>query len=314
MTNEALQLWLVGIGWGGLSIGVGLFIVARRRARLWRVLARLVAGVLLALALTCLWYRYRPRPTPRTWQPHPAVTVSVRTLDTPRPTVISGAVVDLSHPGLEIITSQPRDDGRFEARTTQAFVEATDVALGINAHFFTPFTSNHPLDFYPREGDPVRAIGFAAADGVVHTSKLWRGAVIYFGDDGRASVTPPVDGVWDAVGGRNILVTDGKVAPLTDRGTAPRVGLGIADDGLTLVTAVVDGRQPGYSEGMSLPELAALMIEMGAHDAIELDGGGSATLAVAGDGGAEVINCPIHTRIPGRQRPVASHLGVRFSR
>ena len=47
-------------------------------------------------------------------------------------------------------------------------------------------------------------------------------------------------------------------------------------------------------------------------DAIELDGGGSATLVTEGeDGQPEVLSSPIHQRIPGRERPVANHLGVR---
>ena len=74
---------------------------------------------------------------------------------------------------------------------------------------------------------------------------------------------------------------------------------------------IVDGRQPNYSEGITLSELAELMREFGAYHALNLDGGGSSTLVVAGvDGQPRVLNSPIHTRIPGRERPVATHLGV----
>ncbi len=53
----------------------------------------------------------------------------------------------------------------------------------------------------------------------------------------------------------------------------------------------------------------------GAHDAIELDGGGSATLA--GRDAQErpcLLSRPVHTKIPGRQRPVANHLGLIYAR
>lgn len=61
----------------------------------------------------------------------------------------------------------------------------------------------------------------------------------------------------------------------------PRTMAGLQDDGdLLLVT--VDGRQPGYSIGMSFDEQARVMQALGAHDALNLDGGGSTTMAVGG--------------------------------
>ncbi len=81
----------------------------------------------------------------------------------------------------------------------------------------------------------------------------------------------------------------------------PRTAVGVTGDGkLLLVT--VDGRQP-MAAGMTLDELARLMLQMGATDAINLDGGGSTTLAVRG---GLVINSPSE----GRQRPVANAVVV----
>jgi len=312
MTGAALNLWLVGIGVGGVALA-GALSWWSHGARPWRRLAaRIVAAPVLLLAVYCLWYRFRPWPTPRHWKPHPAVTVQVLTRDAPRPVVLSVATVDLDHPGLELVLSEPAADGQFAARTTEQFADEQGLQLAVNAQFFTPFSSTHPMQFYPQTGELVRAVGFAASDGATISAQQWRGAILYFDRDGRGSATAP-DAVWDAVGGRNVLVTDGEAQPLADKGTAPRVGLGLDPAGRTLIIAVVDGRQPGYSEGMTLPELAALMAELGAHDAIELDGGGSAALVVRDGEDLAVINTPIHTRIPGRLRPVASNLGIRFS-
>ncbi len=44
---------------------------------------------------------------------------------------------------------------------------------------------------------------------------------------------------------------------------------------------------------------------------MNLDGGGSSTMVVAGrDGQSRVLNSPIDNYIPGRERPVANHLGI----
>ena len=67
----------------------------------------------------------------------------------------------------------------------------------------------------------------------------------------------------------------------------PRTLAGVRPDGkLLLVT--VDGRRPGWSTGMTLPEAARLMRSLGARDALNLDGGGSTTMTVRG----EVVNRP----------------------
>lgn len=62
----------------------------------------------------------------------------------------------------------------------------------------------------------------------------------------------------------------------------PRNGIGFNADKTMLMVAVADGYQPGYSIGMTQKELAALFTEFGATNAMELDGGGSATMWVDG--------------------------------
>ena len=50
----------------------------------------------------------------------------------------------------------------------------------------------------------------------------------------------------------------------------------------------VDGRQPAHSVGMNLPELAQFLLEMGALEAMNLDGGGSTTMFLDG----KLVNKP----------------------
>ena len=70
-------------------------------------------------------------------------------------------------------------------------------------------------------------------------------------------------------------------------GRQPRTLAGVRPDG-TLLLVTVDGRLPGWSAGMTLPEAARLMRSLGATDALNLDGGGSTTMVVRG----EVVNRP----------------------
>jgi hypothetical protein len=56
----------------------------------------------------------------------------------------------------------------------------------------------------------------------------------------------------------------------------PRCALGVTDDELLAVCC--DGRRSGVDAGLALDELAQLMVSFGAREAVNLDGGGSATL------------------------------------
>jgi exopolysaccharide biosynthesis protein len=73
------------------------------------------------------------------------------------------------------------------------------------------------------------------------------------------------------------------------------------DGGLLLVT--VDGRRPGWSAGVTLREGARVMRSLGARDALNLDGGGSTSMAVRG----RLANLPSD---PGGERRVSDVLLV----
>jgi hypothetical protein len=91
----------------------------------------------------------------------------------------------------------------------------------------------------------------------------------------------------EAVGGFPMLLHDG--TPMLDRQTVrpefglnrhPRTAIGWTTDRSRLFFVVVDGRQPPYSDGMSLPELTWLFQRLGADHALNLDGGGSTALVI----------------------------------
>ena len=74
------------------------------------------------------------------------------------------------------------------------------------------------------------------------------------------------------------------------QGDQPRTAVGVIDDN-HLVFVVVDGRSPGYSQGVTLTGLADIMLGLGATTAYNLDGGGSTTMYFNGS----LVNNPLGT-------------------
>ena len=117
--------------------------------------------------------------------------------------------------------------------------------------------------------------------------------------------------VEEAVGGGPRLLTHGQVTvdgaaegfdPGIVGGTHPRTAVGTSRDGRRLILLTVDGRQ-AISRGVTLADLAMILKRYGAWDAINLDGGGSTAMAVAG----LVVNSPSGA---GTERRVAETLLV----
>jgi len=110
-----------------------------------------------------------------------------------------------------------------------------------------------------------------------------------------------------AVGGRQVLVRDGVPQDIGDTVPEPRTAVGFSRDGRRMYLLTVDGRQAD-SRGVTLTELGRLMAELGAHNALNLDGGGSSTLLAREPGQAtvQVENSPSD----GSERPVPNGLAL----
>jgi exopolysaccharide biosynthesis protein len=122
----------------------------------------------------------------------------------------------------------------------------------------------------------------------------------------------PWSAAEDVLGAGPRLVAGGRVEITTARERMlptfatdrhPRTAIGRLRDGRALLL-VVDGRQPAWSVGMSLEELARLFLDFGAVDAINLDGGGSTTMTVE----RKIVNKPSD---PAGERPVSDAIVVR---
>ena len=89
------------------------------------------------------------------------------------------------------------------------------------------------------------------------------------------------------------IVDDGALVVSPGDAIHPRTAMGVDREGRGVWLGVVDGRQPGFSEGMTVYELAKLMLALGCWDAANLDGGGSSVMGlVDGEGRLKVMNSP----------------------
>lgn len=243
------------------------------------------------------------------------------------------AKVDLTSPGLEVVVTEALEAAPEDAKT-EAVLSPTDewarthgLVLAINANFY---------GIVDRPSKTADIIGLSISDGrVVSEPRSYEGIndpAVVFSRDGKARVLVPPPGfdygvVYDGVAGigaspsdpdhHGLIVQDGenigesaRVAPLVRH---PRTAVGVDQQGDTLFVLVIDGRQPEWSVGVTLPELAAILIDHGVDDALNLDGGGSSAFVFMPEspGSAEPL-APITNRpSDGYFRAVANHLGFR---
>ena len=108
-----------------------------------------------------------------------------------------------------------------------------------------------------------------------------------------------------AVGGGPVLVYDGRIRVTNEeeglfmhgeKDMHPRSAIGYTRDGRIIVLAV-QGRTPGVAAGVTLGQEAKILRDLGAYEAINLDGGGSSCMLV---NGKETI----HPSDKGGERPV----------
>lgn len=283
--------------------------------RRWRrVGLSLAAAAALALALAAgfLWWA-RPARAPVTEALFEGIEYQRLIRDAPRPIVIHAVAVDLRAPGIAAaVTPGDRSRGKdARARRTSDFLRGAGAQVAINGSFFSPFSSRRPWDFYPREGDPVDVHGIAIANGeLVSRDDHPLPALCVEGRRARISPRGCAATAREALAGGALLLRAGEVVAPREAALHPRTAVGLDARGETLWLVVVDGRQRAYSEGVTPRELAAILAELGATDALNLDGGGSSTLVAEVNGEARVLNSPVHTGLPTRERPVANHLAI----
>lgn len=248
--------------------------------------------------------------------PFVGVTLITRTETLPRTENMHIAEIDLTAPGIRFELTPPGGTLETVRQTTVDFLNQEHAQLGINSHFFLPFPSTDvnamliglaasngnvyssfeaPVQSYAIVTDaPALNIDSSNQAGIVHDDTSFA--------DGKHVLENTT--LWTTVSGSAQIVTNGvKSIPtyldathptglLTPPGPAnysnsnswynltnARTAIGLSQDNRTLFLFTVDNA--GGSRGMTVGEVADLLInDYGVYNALNLDGGGSTTMAM----------------------------------
>ena len=291
-----------------------------------RILKRVLAGfgriLLTLLTLYTIFYLIaairRPARSDVSEAHFQGVTYHRIAKNEPRALMLHVMAVDLSAEGVEVFVTPPDSLTRIDhsnARKTTEFSAEFDAQVAMNASFFYTFTVGTPLTFYPETGEPVTTVGLSIADGVEYSADDDHFKTLCFLPDRViVQLAGCPDETRHAVSGNAIFLRDGQ--PFDEPHgynlrAYGRAAVAIDETGQRIWLIVIDNKQWGYSNGVTLLELADIAQDLGAQWAINLDGGGSSTLVSQHSGRPRVLNSPVHTGLVGRERPVANHIGVR---
>ena len=255
----------------------------------------------------------------RAWQitqPFVGVTYADKAVSEPRPLRMHVAQIDLRAPGIRFKVSPPGGDREMVRQSTLDFLKQERAQLAINGHFFLPFPSEERtawiIGLGASEGRvfsafeiPEQSYAIVAFAQALNIDRDNRATIVHYDPafDDRTHVREKVT-LWNVVAGSSQIVTDGvesvpryrddnhfdgeldpggpnsysNAKAWADVATA-RTAIGLSRNRQTLTLFTVDVR--GGSEGMKLSEVAAVLIrDFGVFDALNLDGGGSTTMAM----------------------------------
>ena len=249
-------------------------------------------------------------------QPFVGVTYFDKSMTEPRPLRMHVAQIDLRAPGIRFKVSAPGGDREVPRQSTLDFLKQERAQIAINGHFFLPFPSEDKtawvIGLGASEGrvfsafePPEQSYALVAFAPALNIDRGNHASIVTYdpANPDRKHVREKV-ALWNVVAGSSQIVTrgvatiplyrddnhfDGELDPggpnnysnskaWADAITA-RTAIGLSRDQQTLTLFTVDVR--GGSEGMRLSEVANVLIrDFDVFDALNLDGGGSTTMAM----------------------------------
>ena len=235
----------------------------------------------------------------------------------PRPLQIHVLQVDLADKTQNLavaVGDDPDGEGPAEAQLVEPEKLASQAhlvaAVNANAWGNLPATPGTEAPEQFTAGGLCNVLGWVVSEGNVRSpldKPVWS---FWLDPNGQGHIARVKEALptWIAIAGFSGLLREGKVLPKAGGALHPRTALGLDATGRLLTLVVVDGRQPGLSEGVSEYELAELLAGLGCQDALNLDGGGSSVMLVAdSEGKLQIVNRPSG---PTGPRPVPVMIGV----
>ncbi|HXK45678.1 MAG TPA: phosphodiester glycosidase family protein, partial [bacterium] len=218
-----------------------------------------------------------------------------------------------------IVAKDPDGKGPAEAVLTNPF------ALVGCMDDIVAFVNTNPWDSFPDEkgeknthwyeGQHVNIFGLVATGGKI-ISPAGDGCISVWSDtSGKINISkfPDTDTLVEGVAGWYQIVKDKTIIPKQTNQLNPLTGIGTDATGYIMWLVVADGRQKGFSEGMSHYELAEFMLKLGCEQVALMDGGGSSIMAIRDKNGRwQVVNSPSDRILFIKKiRPVPVILGIK---
>ncbi len=284
-----------------------------RRRLAWAIfaLAAVVAAVAVAAIAPALGSRAK---VDEQFLAEYGITYRLVVRQSPRIERIHLVTVDLEDPDIELVTvpsDKPADPATGRLTQPRILAARASALLFINANPWISLSGDTHGTW--TDNQPVRIMGLVATGGDVRSMPAAHNCAFYLDRAGRAHVGNPdnVANVDEGIAGFLRLLSGGNVVVFSkpDEAPQPRTAVGIDATGRYLTLLVVDGRQKDFSMGMTHTEMAEFMKSLGCTDAVNLDGGGSSILMLAGaKAPRKIVNSP-SDQAP---RPIPVGLAVRI--
>ena len=239
------------------------------------------------------------------------------TVTSPRTMNINCLQIDTFTPGLRFYTTPAGSQPEVVSQTTRQFITtsqttATPLVAAINAGPWSPYNPaqwNTPL--------PQNLSGLAVS----------QGALVSPGDgspsflsttSGAASMAvtsgTTIGGVQTAVSGFGFVLSGGSTIA-GDTALHPRTGIGLSQDSRYVYFMTIDGRQTA-SAGATTQEVGSYLQYFGSYNGINMDGGGSTTMAWWNPttSASQLLNVPVGNPFTNSgERYNANNIGIYYT-
>jgi hypothetical protein len=236
--------------------------------------------------------------------PHPGIRHLQRT-QTAGALQIDALYIDTCAPGISFRASGPGEG----SKTTRTFATELGLQAAINADFVD--------DIGLGVGNGGQVIPGRVDSEAQGYAVFGDGQVEFIENESVIAASP----AWakEMVGGHWTQIHNGVARAPEDvngactvngqpRGNTPRTAIAMSKDGRTVLFVTIGSQTTAVRSGVNCAEWSTVLAGLGAHWALNLDGGGSSVMYVQGKGVDGVVNHPSDPG--GALRSVPSHLGV----